>query len=77
MRAFEGEQPGRPGLDQLAGPDGGTLWRYVELEVEQHGRNVAARRAVQAGWFDVVVDPWWIPAREVTLGNRVDLILED
>jgi hypothetical protein len=33
--------------------------------------------AVQAGWFDVVVDPWWIPAHEVTLGNRVDLTIED
>jgi hypothetical protein len=31
---------------------------------------------VQAGRFDVVGDPWWIPAREVTLGNRVDLELD-
>jgi uncharacterized protein YciI len=32
--------------------------------------------AVRAGWFDVVVDPWWIPALEVTLGNRVDLTID-
>ncbi len=40
MRALEGEQPGRPGGDQLAGPGGGALGRYVELEVEEHSRKV-------------------------------------
>ena len=36
----------------------------------------SADPAVRAGWFDVVVDPWWIPAIPVTLGDRVDLTLD-
>jgi hypothetical protein len=32
---------------------------------------------VQAGWFDVLVDPWCIPAHKVRLGNRVELTLDD
>ena len=36
MRPLEGEQPGRPGADQLAGPGGRALGRYVELQVEEH-----------------------------------------
>lgn len=32
--------------------------------------------AVKAGWFDVVVDSWWVPAQPVTLGNRVDIETE-
>jgi hypothetical protein len=28
---------------------------------------------VRAGWFDVVVDSWWLPSIPVTLGDRVDL----
>jgi uncharacterized protein YciI len=29
--------------------------------------------AVKAGWFDVVVDGWWLPSVPVTLGDRVDI----
>jgi len=29
--------------------------------------------AVKAGWFQVVVDNWWIPTFPVTLGNRADI----
>ena len=29
--------------------------------------------AVRAGWFDVVVDEWWIPTQPVTLGDRADI----
>jgi uncharacterized protein YciI len=32
--------------------------------------------AVKAGWFDVVVDSWWIPVQPVTLGDRVDIDTE-
>ncbi len=45
VRPLEGEQPGRPGIDQLAGPDGGALGRDVELQVEEHGRKVVPRHA--------------------------------
>ncbi len=55
-------------------------WRGLTVylvDVDEARALANADPAVQAGWFDVVVDPWWIPAREVTLGNRVDLTLED
>lgn len=29
--------------------------------------------AVKAGWFEVIVDSWWLPSIPVTLGNRVDI----
>jgi uncharacterized protein YciI len=29
--------------------------------------------AVKAGWFDVVVDSWWLPSVPVTVGDRVDI----
>ena len=32
--------------------------------------------AVQAGWFDVVLDTWWLPAIPTTLGDRVDFEIE-
>ena len=47
------------------------------VDVDEARTLANADPAVQAGWFDVLVDPWWIPAHEVTLGNRVDLTLED
>jgi hypothetical protein len=27
----------------------------------------------KAGWFEVVVDSWWLPTIPVTLGNRADI----
>lgn len=32
--------------------------------------------AVKAGWFDVVVDEWLIPARPRTIGDRQDLDID-
>jgi uncharacterized protein YciI len=32
--------------------------------------------AVQAGWFEVVVDAWWIPTHPVTLGDRIDVEID-
>jgi uncharacterized protein YciI len=32
--------------------------------------------AIKAGWFDVAVDTWWIPARPRTLGDRVDITVD-
>ena len=29
--------------------------------------------AVKAGWFEVVVDGWWLPSIPVTVGDRVDI----
>ena len=29
--------------------------------------------AVKAGWFEVVVDGWWLPNIPVTLGDKVDI----
>jgi uncharacterized protein YciI len=29
--------------------------------------------AVKAGWFEVIVDSWWLPSVPVTVGNRVDI----
>lgn len=29
--------------------------------------------AVKAGWFEVVVDGWWVPSVPVTVGDRVDV----
>ncbi len=29
--------------------------------------------AVKAGWFEVVVDAWWLPSIPVTIGDRVDI----
>src|SRR4051812_173133 len=54
-------------------------WRGLTVylvDVDEARALAMADPAVRTGWFDVVVDPWWIPAREVTLGNRVDLTLE-
>jgi uncharacterized protein YciI len=51
-------------------------WRGMTIYLvgPDEARELAsADPAVRAGWFDVAVDPWWIPAIEVTLGNRVDL----
>ena len=46
------------------------------VDVEE-ARALAMRDpAVQAGWFDVVVDSWWIPAQPVTVGDRVDIELD-
>ena len=56
-------------------PDWRGLTVYL-VDVDEARALANADPAVRAGWFDVVVDPWWIPAREVTLGNRVDLTLE-
>jgi uncharacterized protein YciI len=56
-------------------PDWRGLTVYL-VDVDEARALANADPAVQAGWFDVVVDPWWIPAREVTLGNRVDLTLD-
>src|ERR1700754_1257816 len=54
-------------------------WRALTISLvgREEARALAgADPAVRAGWFDVVVDPWWIPALEVTLGNRVDLTID-
>ena len=57
-----------------------SAWRglTVYLVGPDEARALAeADPAVRAGWLDVVVDRWWIPAIEVTLGNRVDLTIGD
>jgi uncharacterized protein YciI len=54
-------------------------WRGLTIYLvgpEEARELAAADPAVRSGWFDVVVDPWWIPALDVTLGNRVDLELD-
>jgi uncharacterized protein YciI len=60
----------------LDSPDWRGLTVYL-VGAEEARELASADPAVRAGWFDVVVDPWWIPAREVTLGNRVDLTVDD
>lgn len=55
-------------------------WRGLTIYLvgPDEARTLAeADPAVRAGWFVVVVDPWWIPTVEVTLGNRVDLTIGD
>lgn len=32
--------------------------------------------AVQAGWFDLVIDQWMIPARPATIGDRHDMEID-
>src|SRR5262245_50744399 len=43
------------------------------VDVEEARAFALADPAVKAGWFEVVVDGWWIPSIPVTLGDRVDL----
>ena len=57
-------------------PDWRGLTVYL-VDSDEARALATADPAVQAGWFDVTVDPWWLPAREVTLGNRVDLTVGD
>jgi uncharacterized protein YciI len=43
------------------------------VDVEE-ARDLALKDpAVKAGWFEVVVDCWWLPAVPVTLGERPDI----
>jgi len=56
-------------------PDWRGLTIYT-VGVDEARALASADPAVQAGWFDVVVDPWWIPASPRTLGDRVDLTIE-
>ena len=43
------------------------------VDVDEARAFALADPAVKAGWFEVVVDGWWIPSIPVTLGDRVDL----
>jgi uncharacterized protein YciI len=43
------------------------------VDVEEARAYALADPAVKAGWFEVVVDSWWLPTIPVTLGNRADI----
>ena len=43
------------------------------VDVDEARAYALADPAVQAGWFEVVVDGWLLPSIPVTIGNRVDL----
>lgn len=43
------------------------------VDVDAARAYARADPAVQAGWFDVIVDSWWLPSTPVTLGDRVDI----
>lgn len=43
------------------------------VDVEEARAYAHQDPAVRAGWFEVVVDSWWLPSVPVTLGNRVDI----
>lgn len=43
------------------------------VDVDEARAYALADPAVKAGWFEVVVDIWWLPTFPVTLGNRVDI----
>jgi hypothetical protein len=43
------------------------------VDVEEARAYALNDPAVQAGWFEVVVDGWWLPTIPVTLGDRVDI----
>lgn len=70
------------GLILLNGPvrcadtEGFRGMTLYSVEVDEARRLASADPAVRAGWFDVVVDAWLIPARPVTVGDRVDVEIE-
>ncbi len=43
------------------------------VDVDEARNYASADPAVKAGWFEVIVDGWWIPSVPVTLGDRVDI----
>jgi uncharacterized protein YciI len=43
------------------------------VDVEEARALALADPAVEAGWFEVTVDGWWISSIPITLGNRVDI----
>ena len=43
------------------------------VDVEEARAYALADPAVKAGWFEVVVDSWWLPTIPVTLGTRADI----
>ena len=43
------------------------------VDVEEARAYAENDPAVKAGWFEVVVDGWWLPVIPVTLGDRVDI----
>jgi len=56
-----------------------TKWRGMGIYLvgPEEAREHAHRDpAVQAGWFDVVVDEWTIPVRPRTIADREDLEIE-
>lgn len=53
-------------------------WRGLTIytvDVEEARELAEQDPAVRAGWLDVVVDRWLVPAVPRTLGDRVDLTL--
>jgi len=43
------------------------------VDVEEARAYALNDPAVKAGWFEVVVDGWWLHNIPVTLGDRVDI----
>lgn len=59
----------------VRGPDSAGQLRGLSIyvvDVDEARALAEADPAVRAGWFDVVVDSWWLPSIPVTLGDRVD-----
>ncbi len=43
------------------------------VDVEEARTYALNDPAVKAGWFEVVVDGWWLPIIPLMLGDRVDI----
>jgi uncharacterized protein YciI len=62
----------------VRGPDSAGRLRGLSVylvDIDEARALAEADPAVRAGWFDVVVDSWWIPSVPVTVGDRVDFEL--